>query len=119
VFSGDAHVEEVERNALELGAQTVGDEFDLDQQDDDDRGPRGKLRPGVDAGEGRGREPVLELGLVDDDEAPGLNVVGRGRQPGRFETGPDLLGVDRRRPRRIFWNAVTSAAARSSVMSVT
>ena len=35
---------------------------------------------------------VLEAGLVDDDEPPGLGVVRRGGEPGRLEAGPELPG---------------------------
>ena len=57
MLAGDAHVHEGIGHVLEAGAEMVGDQVTLGQQDQEDGGLGGELRTGVDAREGRGGEP--------------------------------------------------------------
>ena len=94
MLPGDADVQEVVRHALDLPPEAPGDEIDPGQDEDEDGGRVGEAGGRVDARERGLGEARLELRVVDDDEPPGLGILGGRSGLGRPEAGQDLLALD-------------------------
>jgi len=94
VFSGNPDIDEVEMDVLDLLADSISDDIQPGQDEDQNRGFGSKPRDKVDPRKHILRKSLFDLRLIDDQKPPGLDVVSRRGQPGRFNTSQDFLPLN-------------------------
>jgi len=91
VLTGDPDVDEKEFRTLKPAADLMNNDIKPGQDDDERRGLGREFRHGVDPGESLAGQFILERRTIDDQKPPGLGILTRRREPGRFQAGQELL----------------------------
>ena len=84
MFSGDADVEQIILGALDACSEFVGEYVGLGGDGGDDGGVFGEFAEPVDSAKGGFAEVGDLVAVVDDYEAPGLDVLGGGGEAGKI-----------------------------------
>ena len=95
VFACDADVEQIILRALDAGTEFVGEDVGLGGDDGHCGGVFGEFAEAVDPAESSFAEVGDLVAVVDDYEAPGLDVFGGGGEPGGFDTEIDFIAFNR------------------------
>jgi hypothetical protein len=95
VLAGDADIDHVEGNLLDLSAEPVGQEIEPSQDENENRGFGRETAAGINPGKGFFGESGLKIRLIEDKESPGLGILGRRGQARRFKAGRDFCAFDR------------------------
>lgn len=77
-------IDEVKRDILHFLAQPVSDDIQPGEDDNEDRGFGGKPGVGINSRKGLGGKLCFDLRIIDDEKAPGLDVLGRRSQARSF-----------------------------------